>query len=538
MWYLLLANTTFAYSRADSLRGGNGNGRNWWDVQKYELNITFDTATRSISGTNLLFVKKRGDYDSLQIDLQEPMMIDSVICRGRKVEFVREGNVYWLLKPFVNRNPRVTEQFASYDAFVVYFHGRPREAVKPPWDGGVIWGRDSMGNAWHSVACQGLGASVWWPCKDQQSDEPDQGMNITLNAPAKFTVVSNGRLLTGPKEEANDTRTWTWSVKNPINSYDVSFYLGDYIHWQDTFAGEKGTLDLSFYALSYNREKAEKHFAVTKEMLRCFEHWMGPYPFYEDGYKLVEAPFLGMEHQSAIAYGNLYQMGYMGRDRSKTGVGMSFDFIIIHESGHEWYGNNITAADIADNWIHEGFTTYSETLFAGWILDKASAYRYVKGERENILNNIPVVAPYGVHGHGSGDMYDKGANLVHMIRVLMNDDEKFRSMLRDMNKNYYHAIVTGAGIEEFIINYTGLRLEPLFNQYLRTTQVPELEYHIKNGQLHYRFNHAVEGFSLPLVATAGKVQQTITVTPKWQSVKWPHGYNITFSDDFYYFVKQ
>ncbi len=539
MWYLLPANTTFAYTRADSLRGGNGSGRNWWDVQHYQLAVKFDTAQKSIEGSNWIkFVVTDKANDSLQIDLQEPMVLDKVLWQGKEIPFVREGNVWWITNDFSK-----LKKGDSSDIHISY-HGSPTQAKNPPWDGGFIWGKDSMGNAWYSVACQGLGASVWWPCKDIQSDEPDNGMDISLNIPTGMSAISNGLLVGTPSLEKAYRSTWKWQVKNPINTYDVGFYIGEYKHIIDTLKGEKGILKVDFYALKHNGDKAMQRFAEIKKMLHCFEHWMGPYPFYEDGYKLVEAPFLGMEHQSGIAYGNEYKMGYRGMDRSGTGVGLKFDFIIIHESGHEWYGNNITAADIADNWIHEGFTTYTETLFAEWISGKEKAFEYVRGQRKNILNNIPVIGPYGVQGHGSGDMYDKGATVVHMIRVAMNDDVAFRKLLREMNEKFYHSFATSAQIEDFIVQTDikyhkkpSLNYKPFFEQYLRTTRVPELEYYIKDNRLYYRFINVVEGFSLPVTVTDGSYSYPIQPAGTWQSIKWKWGFNVSFSKDFYFTVK-
>jgi aminopeptidase N len=322
-----------------------------------------------------------------------------------------------------------------------------------------------------------------------------------------------------------------WEVKNPINSYDVTFYIGDYVHWHDTLMGEKGQLDLDFYALRYNEEKARKQFAVVKEMIHCFEYWMGPYPFYEDGYKLVEAPYLGMEHQSAIAYGNQYRMGYMGFDRSMTGFGNTFDYIIVHESGHEWFGNSITAKDEADNWIHEGITTYSESLFAECHLGKEKALKYCIGAWRNIENDHPVQANYGVNEEGPGDIYEKGAAMMHMIRMLTNDDEKFRLMLRGLSSEYYHKTVTTAEVEGYIAAHTGLDLKAFFNQYLRTATLPEIEYSIKDGQLNYRFDNAVEGFTIPVKVNGGESAAVIKPTAQWQHIKWDGGYNIKFQKD-------
>lgn len=527
MWYLLFANTTFAYDRQDTLRGSNGNGRSWWNTRHYYLYVSIDTATEMINGLNIMTFKKEKEGDSMQIDLQSPMVLDSAVYNGKSIPIANEGNVWWLTGDFTNIEIGKEHQVA------LYFHGVPVRAKLPPWQGGFIRVRDSMGKPWISVACQGLGASSWWPCKDYQGDEPDNGMDISLSVPAGLTAISNGRFFKKQELPDSSAAIWVWRVKNPINTYNATFYIGDYAGWTDTLNGEKGTLELNFIVLRHNYERAKKHFSITKEMLHCFEYWMGPYPFYEDGYKLVEAPFLGMEHQSAVAYGNEYKMGYRGEDRSGTGVGVLFDFIIVHESGHEWFGNNITAQDIADNWLHEGFTTYTEALFVECSLGKEKAYEYTRGEWKNIRNDKPVIGDYGVHDDGSSDQYDKGSAVVHMIRTMMNDDEKFRQLLRKMNKDFYHKIVTSKQVEQFITDFTGLSLQPFFDQYLRTKDIPVLEWYVKKKELHYRFTSTVDGFSLPIHASGGKAEADITVTNEWQSTKWKKGgFNVTFSKDF------
>lgn len=517
--YLLMANTLFAFNRQDSLRGSNGNGRNWWDVLQYKLHWQIDTVTRSISGTNSIRFSIAGTVrDSIQIDLQEPMLLDSAVLNGdRKLSLTREGNVYWLTHPFPGPG------YQEYNVLDLFFHGTPRQAPRPPWDGGFIWARDSMGQGWISVACQGLGASSWWPCKDYQGDEPDYGMEMSLS-PFSTGQVMNGRphidsVFVEKSGYYNDLyRNAVWKVQNPINTYDVSFYIGDYISWTDTFNGIKGKLDLAFYPLRYNEGKAREQFKQVKQMLRAFEHWFGPYPFYEDGYKIVEAPFLGMEHQSAIAYGNLYQQGYRGKDRSGTGIGLLFDFIIVHESGHEWFGNSVTAADIADNWIHEGFTTYSETLFTEYWYGKEKAFEYCRGEWKNILNDRPVIGHYGVHDGGSGDKYDKGSALVHTIRLLMNDDQRFRGLLHAICDTFRHKQISSAQLETFICRFSGLKLQPVFNQYLRSTDIPELEYHIENNRIQFRFNQVSPGFSLPVPVQINGSRNTIYPNEVWQSI--------------------
>jgi aminopeptidase N len=528
--YLLLANTLFAFTRQDTLRGSNGSGRSWWDVQRYDLSVAFDTTDKSIHGSNTVTASIIGlPTDSLQLDLQELMFLDSVVMDGAQLEYVKEGNVWWIKHPFH------TMPTGGRLAFTAYYHGKPRIAKTPPWDGGFIWTKDANGNPWIAVACQGLGASVWWPCKDYQGDEPDGGMSVTLDVPKGLIAVSNGKISSTAESPINvrERSIFYWRVGNAINTYDVSFYIGDYASWMDTLMGEKGKLDITYCVLRQNLEKARKQFAVTKQMLHCFEYWMGPYPFYEDGFKLVDAPYLGMEHQSAIAYGNEYKMGYLGTDRSQTGVGLLFDYIIVHESGHEWFGNNITVADIADNWIHEGFTTYSETLFAECAFGKEKAFEYNIGERHGIENDKPMIGPYGVNEEGSGDIYDKGTAIVQMIRLIMDDDEKFRQLLRGLNKDFYHKITTSKEMEEYISKFSGYDFAPFFNQYLRTKDIPRFDWYIKKKRLSFRFTDAVEGFSLPLEIRAGKRRKAqIRPDSEWQTIKWKRGFGFRIKPGF------
>lgn len=551
---MLLANTLFAFDRQDSLRGGNGRGRNWWDVRHYALDIHIDTARQTVYGSTRITARiTQTPADSLQLDLQELMFLDSVIYHGMSVPFAKEGNVFWVKHPFS------TLRSGENIELTAYYHGKPRQAVRPPWDGGFIWTKDDAGKPWIAVACQGLGASVWWPCKDYQGDEPDSGMTIGIHPflpapmfpgghPSGMLAVSNGRFLdrdtlttedpvTGNQQTAIVWDTDIWKISNPINTYNATFYIGDYVSWTDTMMGEKGKLDLSFYVLRQHEAQARKQFAVVKQMLHCFEYLFGPYPFYEDGYKLVEAPYLGMEHQSAVAYGNGYKMGYRGMDRSGSGVGMLFDYIIIHESGHEWFGNNITAKDQADNWIHEGFTTYSESLFAECAFGKDKARAFTIGEWKNIDNDVPVIGRYGVNDEGSGDKYDKGAALLHTIRRVMDNDEQFRKMLRQMNARFYHKTVTTGDIEQFISEYSGKDLAPVFEQYLRTTMIPTLEWYIRKKRLYYRFTDAVPGFTLPLRVYTRKREAKIRPTGEWQDIRWKRGFNMRFSDDFLIRIK-
>jgi aminopeptidase N len=438
----------FAYSQythQDTLRGTSGPGRDWWDVKRYELLIIPDYSRKTIRGRSTIqfeWLKESPPGKYMQIDLQRPLVIDSVVYQQKRLSFEIDGNA-WMVGIPENTHPKKEE-------ISIYYHGTPHEAVFPPWEGGWIWAKDSKGRPWMTVACQGLGASIWYPCKDYQGDEPDNGASLTIRAADPLVAVGNGRLKNKIKNN-NGTTDWQWEVVNPINNYNIVPYIGYYSNWSEKYPGEKGDLDCSYWVLDYNLDKAKKQFGRdVKPMLKCFEDWMGPYPFYEDGYKLVESSHLGMEHQSAVAYGNKYMNGYLGTDRSGTGWGSKWDYIIIHESGHEWFGNNITTNDIADMWVQEGFTTYSETLFTECQYGKKAADEYTIGSRVNIDNDKPIIGPYGVNKEGSSDMYAKGANMLHMIRKVINNDELFKSILRGIGKDFYHQTVNSADIEKYI----------------------------------------------------------------------------------------
>jgi aminopeptidase N len=366
-----------------------------------------------------------------------------------------------------------------------------------------------------SVACQGLGASVWYPCKDHQSDEPDNGATLTINTPASLVAVGNGRLKN--KTIADNKASYTWEVKDPINNYNIIPYIGRYVTWSDTLQGENGKLDLNYWVLEQDLDKAKKQFEQVKPMLRAFEYWFGPYPFYEDGYKLVQAPHLGMEHQSAVAYGNGFQNGYLGRDLSGSGWGTKWDFIIVHESGHEWFANNITTKDIADMWVHEGFTNYSETLFTEYYYGKRAGNEYLQGLRKNIANDTPIIGAYGVNREGSGDMYYKGANLLHTIRQIINDDSTFRKILRGLNKDFYHQTVTSKQVENYISEKSGKNLSKVFDQYLRTTQIPVLQLKAEGDKIKFKWTNCIAGFNMPVKLTNG---QWIHPTTTEQKIKW------------------
>ncbi|MCU7551540.1 M1 family metallopeptidase [Chitinophagaceae bacterium LB-8] len=495
------------YSNQDSLRGSITRERAWWDVVSYDIAITPDFTNRSIEGKNDIQFKVTAPGDVMQIDLQHPMDITKVTWRGKGLSMTRNGNVYHITFPSAMKP-------GSIEKVTIEYKGKPRIANNPPWDGGWIFTKDKLGRPWMSVACQGLGASVWYPCKDHQSDEPDSA-SISIEVPDTLVAVANGQLAEQKSYRPGMT-TYKWTVRNPINNYNIIPYIGKYINWTETYQGEKGPLACSYWVLDYNESKARKQFSQGIQTLKALEYWFGPYPFYEDGYKLVESPHLGMEHQSAVAYGNGYINGYKGQDLSGTGWGLKWDYIIVHESGHEWFGNNITTKDIADMWVHEGFTDYSETLFTEYYYGKEAGATYIQGLRKNILNDKPIIGKYGINQEGSGDMYYKGANLVHTIRQIINDDNQFRSILRGLNKEFYHQTVTTKQVENYINKQSGKDFSKTFDQYLRTTQVPTLELKIDDSSLKYKWSHCISGFNMPVKLSNGL---WLYPTTEWRKLK-------------------
>ena len=499
-------------ARADTLRGKLTPLRTCYDINYYHLDVKIDIDQKSVAGSNEFAFTATQDFTKLQFDLFSNLKVEKVIYKGKELPFTREYNAVFVTFPKAVKK-------GSKDRFTVFYSGNPVVAKNAPWDGGFIFKKDAAGNPFVSVACQGLGASVWWPNKDHQSDEVDS-MLISISVPKTLQEISNGRLR-NTVDQPDGYKQYNWFVSNPINNYDVTFYIGKYAHWQDSYAGENGNLSIDYWALQVDSAKARPHWdADVKPMLKCFEYWFGPYPWYKDGYKLVQAPHLGMEHQSAVAYGNQFKKGYLGRDLSGTGHGLKWDFITIHESGHEWFGNNITSKDIADMWIHEGFTNYSETLFTECTDSKKSGEEYVIGIRRGIENDSPIIGPYGVNKEGSSDMYPKGANLIHTIRQLINDDEKFRQILRGLNKTFYHKTVTTADIENYIAKQSGLKLDKVFDQYLRHSAIPVLAYKINDGVLSYRWITDVKGFDMPVKVTLKADEYTlIKPTNDWKTIK-------------------
>ena len=515
------------FTRQDTLRGTITDERSWWDLNYYHLDIKVDPEKRTIKGSNTVGYTVLNSNKLMQIDLQEPLNITSVKQNNKSLNFTREGNAYFI-------ELKEKQKVGKVNYITIEYEGKPKVAVRAPWDGGLSWEKDENGIDFIATSCQGLGASVWWPNKDHMYDEVDS-MLMSVNVPKHLVNVSNGRLRKVIEKDDN-TKTYQWYVSNPINNYGVNINIGDYVNFSEKYNGEKGILDLDYYVLRDNLEKAKEQFKQVPMMLDAFEHWFGPYPFYEDSFKVVEVPYLGMEHQSSITYGNKYMQGYLGRDLSGTGWGLKFDYIIIHEAGHEWFANNITYIDIADMWVHEGFTCYSENLYVDYHYGKEASADYVIGSRRGIGNRRPIIGPYNVNREGSGDMYSKGANILHTLRQVAKDDEKWRQILRGLNKEFYHQTVSSKQIEEYISENIGFDLKYVFDQYLRDIRVPVLEYFIKDGVLKYRWAETIDGFNMPIEITLDNENKWLYPENSWKEIALKQEF-IEIDRDYYVFSK-
>jgi len=436
------------------------------------------------------------------------MQLEKVEQNGVPLPITSEGNAHFIT---LMENQ---EQGKDYE-LTLYFSGKPRIAKMPPWDGGFTWSKDSKGQHFIATSNQGIGASIWWPNKDHTYDEPDEGIDMKIVAPDNLVAVGNGRLIE-TKQLNEGYKSWHWRVINPINNYGVNINIGNYVRFGEIYDGLKGPLKMDYWVLEENLNKAKKQFEQAPMMMRAFEYWFGPYPFYEDSFKLVEVPYLGMEHQSSVTYGNGYTNGFMGKDRGPSDWGMKFDYIIIHEAGHEWFANNITNKDVADMWIQEGFTTYSENLYLDYHFGKKAASEYVVASKHEMKNDRPIIGAYDVNRAGSGDMYVKGANILHTIRQLIEDDEKWRSILMGLNSQFYHKTVSSKEVEDYISRASGIDLTQFWDQYLRTTLIPILEYQVEGKTLKYRYTNIIEGFDMPVIMTIDGEEHWIYPKDTWQ----------------------
>ncbi|MBL0308330.1 MAG: M1 family metallopeptidase [Bacteroidetes bacterium] len=540
--FILLTFTTSAqalgeqkktFTRADTLRGSLRPERTCFDVNYYELNIKVDTGEHSISGSNKIVFKAMNNFRVMQIDLFENMNIIQIISEGKELKYKREFNAVFVY--FENEVPS-----GSTREITVYYQGKPIVAKRPPWDGGFTWTYDNNGKVWVGVSCEGMGASSWWPMKDHLSDEPDS-MRIICTVPSGLQCISNG-VEENVNMRGDNTTTFHWKVSYPINSYNVTLNIGDYVHFADQYVAADGEkLDLDYYVLSYNLEKAQQQFKQVKPMMSCYEKYLGKYPFWNDGYALVETPYLGMEHQGAIAYGNKYLTGYAGRDFSR--IGLDFDYIIIHESGHEWWGNSVSCKDIADMWIHEGFCTYSEAIYVECLFGKDTAMRYINAKKTSVGNKNPVVGIYGVNEEGDGDMYAKGMLMLNTIRHIINKDGLWWSIVKGISDTAFKYKTTDyQEITNYISKKSGINLAPVFEQYLKQANIPVLEYKLKKTkhgeyELSYRWQVDVKNFRMPFVISYSAGQEKrINGSDEWQttSIKLKKDTQLKVNDELMY----
>ncbi len=505
---------TESITRQEMLRGSVTPEREWWDVLHYHLKVEFLPETKRLKGSNAITFRTLKAGNKMQVDLQPPLAITKVTHGESQLKFEREGNVYWVT--FEKDIPKGVE-----DRVEIFYEGVPVVSKNPPWVGGITWGRDDLGEHFIVTTCQGIGASIWWPNKDHGSDEPDRGMRISVTVPENLTAVSNGRLRKTDHDAAGKTKTFHWEVLNPINNYGVNVNIANYVNFSEKYRGKGGVLDMDYWVLAHQKDVAVRQFKEAPRVLEAFEHWFGKYPFYEDSFKLVAVSYPGMEHQSSVTYGNWFRNGYLQRDGSGTGVGFKFDFIIVHESGHEWFGNNVSMKDAADMWIHEGFTNYSESLFVEYHFGKKEAEDYMVGNRRLIRNDRPIIGTYGSNRAGSGDMYPKGGNMLHTIRHVINDDTKWLSIMRGLNADFWHQTVSTEQVESYISKKAGIDLGKIFDQYLRRTEIPLLKYGVNGKTLSFSYERVVKGFAMPLRVSVNGKEVAITPTEAVQTFVFP-----------------
>ena len=492
------------FTRADTLRGALRPERTSFDVSYYHVDIDLDIEAKSLSGTVRMDFTIEEPTERIQVDLFANMQLERVMRGKEALPFERDGNAVFIDLP--------TRMAVGTEAsLTMHYHGEPLKAKNAPWDGGFVWKKDRNGAPWIGVACEGTGASLWWPNKDHLSDEPDS-LRLTVTVPQALMAVSNGNLRS-VKQAPRKRKTYDWFVSYPINNYNLSLTVGDLVHFSDTYTARDGeALALDYYVLSYNLEKAKKQFEQVKPMLACYEDYLGKYPFWDDGFAMVETPYLGMEHQSGIAYGNQYKRGYLG---GMIPEDMDWDYIIIHESGHEYFGNSISVADHAEMWIHESFTTYLEAVYVECHYGYEDAVRYLRGQREYIRNKSPLVGPLGVNfeNFGSSDHYYKGAWFLQTLRHALNDDVQWWAILKGFYQQHERSIVDTQDFIKYFNEATGRDWTAVFEQYLHHPKVPTLLYRFEQDGpdlvLSMRWRADATGFDLPVLIEAGRQRRLL-----------------------------
>jgi aminopeptidase N len=492
-----------APSRADFLRGAYGPYRANNDLLSYDLDIRVDPEKKQISGKNTIRFKMLKEDTRIQLDLFANLTIDKILQGSTELNYTRElGTVFVDFPAPLRKN--------SVHSIDFYYSGFPRETGR---FGGISFGKDPFGRPWVTTACQGVGASIWWPNKDQQQDEVE-GMRLRVAIPSTLTDVSNGRLV-GKTDLGDGYTRYDWAIHYPINNYSVSLNIGHYEHFSDRL----GDLTMDFYCLPENLEKAKRQFAQAKPMMAAFQKYFGDYPFPKDGYKLIEVPYSGMEHQSAVTYGNRFANGYLERDWTGVGVSLKFDFIIIHESAHEWFGNSITAGDVSDEWIHEGWATYAECVYVEALFGRGDALKYTNGYKTKVRNRQPIITARGVNQSPSQDQYFKGALFLHTLRSVIDNDVRWWKLVRDYCSRFRYRNIMTEDLVAFFNRQTGMKLTPVFNQYLRQSALPVLELQFHEGSVAYRWQAEVKEFAMPVKAGRRTAWQVLHPTTEWQTMK-------------------
>jgi aminopeptidase N len=490
-------------TRTDILRGEYGRYRANNDLLHYALEVRVDPDKKFLVGKNAIRFKMLADDTRIQVDLYANLSVDRIVHGSTPVKYTRELNAVFIDFPQTLRAGR---------EYTIEFHysGMPQETGR---FGGIAFRKDPDGNHWINTACEGEGSSIWWPSKDQWRDEPDDGMDLRVAVPSDLVDVSNGRFL-GKTDLGDGYTRWDWRIHYPINSYNVSLNIGKYVQ----FAEKMGDLTLDYFVLPGNLEHARRQFAQAKPMIDVFEKVFGEYPFVKDGFKLIEVPYSGMEHQSAVTYGNRWANGYLERDWTGVGVSLKFDFIIIHESAHEWFGNAVSAADVSDMWIQEGWATYLEAIYVEHLFGHDDALKYINGYKDKVRNTDPIITQRGIHRSPPADQYFKGALLLHTLRNVVADDAKWWAALRDLYQKFRYQNIMTEALVEFMNTRLGTDLTPIFNQYLRRTALPvlELAFNAEEKTVAYRWKADERAFAMPIRVGVPGQWQTIRPTVDWQ----------------------
>jgi aminopeptidase N len=494
-----------AQTKANILRGEYGRYRANSDLTYYHLDIRVDPEKKHISGKNTIRFKMLKDDNRIQLDLHGALAVDKIMYGVLKLKYERDSGAVFVDFP-------ETLKAGSDVSIDFYYSGTPNQGGR---FGGFVFGKDPKGRHWIYTSCEGQGASIWWPNKDQWKDKVDS-MDISVAVPNDLVDVSNGKFM-GKKDLGDGYTQWNWHVSYPINNYCVSLNIGKYVQWSDNYKD----VPMDFFALPEDLDKAKKTFAQAKGMLEAYEKFFGEYPFKKDGYKLIQVPYSGMEHQSAVTYGNGFKNGYLGRDWTGVGISPRFDFIIIHESGHEYFGNSVSAADRSDMWIHEGWTTYLEALYVEYHWGKADAIRYVNGYQKKVANKAPIVVKRGVNASPSQDQYFKGALFLNTLRHVVDDDKQWFKLLYDFYQHFKYQAIMTEDVVEYFNKHTGKNLTPIFDQYLRHAAIPVLELKFDNdkGEVAYRWKADEKAFAMPVRVGTPDNWQLITPTTTWQTMK-------------------